>query len=74
MKLKTIRIMAIITGLLGATLLNRFLEGGALFMSLILICFLLSIYFTLRGFINIKTNPSLSNKMLRLINDSSILG
>jgi len=74
MKLKTIRIMAIITGLLGATLLNRFLEGGALFMSLILICFLLSIYFTLSGFINIKTNPSLSNKMLRLINDSSILG
>jgi len=34
MKLKTLRIMAIITGILGSTLFNRFLEGGALFMSL----------------------------------------
>ena len=66
--------MAIITGLLGTTLLNRFLEGGALFMSLILICFLLSIYFTVIGFVNIKTNPTIFKNMLKLINDSSILG
>ena len=33
MKLKTFRIMAIVTGLVGTTLLNRFLEGGALFMN-----------------------------------------
>ncbi len=74
MKLKTLRIMAIITGILGTTLFNRFLEGGALFMSLILICLLLSIYFMARGVLSVKTNPVLSNKMLALINDSGILG
>ena len=74
MKLKTLRIMAIITGILGTTLLNRFLEGGALFMSLILICLLLSIYFMAKGFYGVKTNPVLSKKMLALINDSGTLG
>jgi len=74
MKLKTLRIMAIITGILGTTLFNRFLEGGALFMSLILICLLLSIYFMTRGFLSVKTNLELSKKMLALINDSGTLG
>ena len=74
MKLKTLRIMAIITGILGTTLFNRFLEGGALFMSLILICLLLSIYFMARGFLSVKTNPVLSKKMLPFINDSGTLG
>ena len=74
MKLKTLRIMAIITGILGTTLFNRFLEGGTLFMSLILICLLLSIYFMTRGFLSVKTNPVLSKKMLALINDSGTLG
>ena len=74
MKLKTLRIMAIITGILGTTLLNRFLEGGALFMSLILICLLLSIYFMTRGFLSVKTNPELSKKMLALISYSGTLG
>jgi len=74
MKLKTLRIMAIITGILGTTLLNRFLEGGALFMSLILICLLLSIYFIVKSIITLKTNIELSKKMLKHINDSGILG
>ena len=74
MKLKTLRIMAIIMGILGTTLFNRFLEGGALFMSLILICLLLSIYFMARGFLSVKTNPVLSKKMLPFINDSGTLG
>ena len=74
MKLKTLRIMAIITGILGTTLFNRFLEGGALFMSLILICLLLSIYFIARGFLSVKTNPQLSKKMLALISNSGTLG
>ena len=39
MKLKILRIMAIIIGLIGTTLFNRFMEGGALFMSLILSLF-----------------------------------
>ena len=74
MKLKTLRIMAIIIGILGTSLFNRFLEGGALFMSLILICLLLSIYFMIKGLYRIKTNPELSKKMLTLINDSGVLG
>ena len=74
MKLKTLRIMAIITGILGSTLFNRFLEGGALFMSLILICLLLSIYFMTKAFYKIKTNTELSKKMISLVNDSGTLG
>ncbi len=62
MKFQTLRIMAIITGILGSTLFNRFLEGGALFMSLILICLLMSIYFMIKGFYKIKNNPELSKK------------
>ena len=73
MKLKILRIMAIITGLIGTTLINRFLEGGALFMSLILICLLISIYFIVKSTLNIKTNNDISKKMLKHINDSGIL-
>lgn len=74
MKLKTFRIMAIVTGLVGTTLLNRFLEGGALFMSLILMCLLLSIYFIARGFFTISSNPEVSRKMLKHVNDCGVLG
>jgi hypothetical protein len=73
MKLKILRIMAIIIGLIGTTLINRFLEGGALFMSLILICLLISIYFIVKSTLNIKTNNDISKKMLKHINDSGIL-
>ncbi len=52
MKLKILRIMAIIIGLIGTTLFNRFMEGGALFMSLVLICLLISIYFTVKSILN----------------------
>ena len=74
MKLKILRIMAIIIGILGTTLFNRFLEGGALFMSLILICLLLSKYFTVKSVFNIKTNIEVSKKMLKLISVSGSLG
>jgi hypothetical protein len=73
MKLKILRIMAIITGILGTTLFNRFLEGGALFMSLILICLLLSIFFTVKSVFNIKINIETSKKMLKLISVSGSL-
>ena len=62
MKLKLLRIMAIITGILGTTLFNRFLEGGALFMSLVLICLLITIYFTVKSILNIKKNIEVSKK------------
>jgi biopolymer transport protein ExbB/TolQ len=74
MKLKILRIMAIITGLIGTTLFNRFLEGGALFMSLVLICLLISIYFLVKSLLNIKTNIEISKKMLKHISDSGTLG
>ena len=73
MKIKILRIMAIITGILGTTLFNRFLEGGALFMSLILFCLLISIYFTAKSVLNIKKNIEVSRKMLKHINDTSVL-
>ena len=74
MKLKILRIMAIITGLIGTTLFNRFLEGGALFMSLILICLLTSIFFTVKSLMNLKKNIEISKKMIKHINDSGSLG
>lgn len=74
MKLKILRIMAIIIGLIGSTLFNRFMEGGALFMSLILICLLISIYFLVKSLLNIKTNIEISKKMLKHISDSGTLG
>jgi hypothetical protein len=73
MKLKIFRIMAIFLGVTGTTLFARFMEGGALFMSLILICLLISIYFIVKSILNIKTNPDVSVKMLKHINDSGIL-
>ena len=74
MKLKILRIMAIITGLIGTTLFNRFMEGGALFMSLVLVCLLLSIYFLVKSLVDIKTNIEISKKMLKHISDSGTLG
>lgn len=52
---------------------DRFNEGGPLFMSLILISFLLSIFFLVKGFINLKKQPSNSDNMLKLASDSSLL-
>jgi len=74
MKLKILRIMAIITGLIGTTLFNRFIEGGALFMSLVLICLLSSIYFSVKSFLNLRTNIEISKKMLNNISNSGTLG
>ena len=53
---------------------DKFYEGGVLFMSSILICFLLSLYFLIRGFMTIKNNPGYSKRMIRLVTDSSLLG
>ncbi len=74
MKLKILRLMAIIIGLIGTTLFNRFLEGGALFMSLILICLLTSTFFTVKSLMNLKKNIEISKKMIKHINDSGSLG
>ncbi|MAZ41673.1 MAG: hypothetical protein CMB93_02685 [Flammeovirgaceae bacterium] len=66
--------IAVITGLIGTTLFNRFLEGGALFMSLILICLLLSIYFMVKSFLTLNKDKETSKRMLKHIGDSGTLG
>ena len=74
MKLKVFRIMAVIVGIIGTSLINRFIEGGALFMSLILICLLILIYFTIKSILTLKTNKEISKMMLKHISDSGTLG
>ena len=66
--------MTIITNILGITLFDRFLEGGVLFMSLILICLLTSIFFTVKSILKIKTDKEVSKKILKHISDSGTLG
>jgi len=66
--------MTLITTILGITLFDRFLEGGALFMSLILICLLMSIFFTVKSILKIKTDKEVSKKILKHISDSGTLG
>lgn len=57
-----------------AFFLNLFVEGGPLFMSLILICLLLSLIFIGMGFTSIKKSRDKAVKMLKLTVDSSLLG
>lgn len=66
--------MKLMTAFLGLTLFDRFLEGGALFMSLILICLLMSIFFTVKSILKIKTDKEVSKKILKNISDSGTLG
>ena len=53
---------------------DRFSEGGSFFMTLILICLLLSLFFIIKGFISLKKDNSQTEKMLKLTVDSSLLG
>ena len=66
--------MTTISAILEVTLFDRFLEGGALFMSLILICLLMSIFFTVKSILKIKTDKEVSKKILKHIIDSGTLG
>ncbi|MBP1839669.1 MotA/TolQ/ExbB proton channel family protein [Formosa algae] len=52
---------------------NRFSEGGT-FMSLILICFILSVFFLISGFYLVHKNEIKSRKMISLVSESSLLG
>ena len=53
---------------------DRFNEGGPIMMSLILICFVLSLYFLIKGFRVVKKDEVNASIMIRLATDSSILG
>jgi biopolymer transport protein ExbB/TolQ len=54
--------------------MNIFMEGGPLFMSLILICLLISLAFLGIGFSSVKKTEQKTRKMLKLTADSSLLG
>ncbi|MGB5417481.1 MotA/TolQ/ExbB proton channel family protein [Algibacter sp.] len=53
---------------------DRFMEGGPLFMSFILICLLLALFFVVMGFVNLKKDAVKSKKMTNLASDASVLG
>ena len=53
---------------------DRFNEGGPLFMSLILFCLLLTIFFLIRAFMALNKDVPLSKKMMRLLADAGLLG
>ena len=53
---------------------DRFMEGGPLFMSFILICLLLALIFLAIGFVNVNKDVAKSKKMIGLASDASVLG
>jgi len=53
---------------------DRFNEGGPFFMSLILICFLLTLFFLVKAGLSLKKDSDLTNKMISLSTDTSLLG
>lgn len=69
-----IRVMFLQNSNLFTELSKRFMEGGPFFMTLILISLLASLFFLVKGFLNVKHNLGLSKKMIRLVGDASLLG
>ena len=53
---------------------DRFSEGGPFFMSLILICLLLSVFLLIKGFVNLKKDRTQVAKMIKITVDTSLLG
>lgn len=53
---------------------DRFNEGGPFFMSLILICLILTVFFLVKAFSAVSKNVPQSNKMMRLAADTGLLG
>ncbi len=66
--------MTLIRIIFEITLFDRFLEGGVLFMSLILICLLMSIFFTIKSILKINSDKETSKTILKHISDSGTLG
>ena len=50
------------------------MDGGIVFMTLILICLLLSVFFIFKGFVLAFKSTVNAKKMLRLAGDTSVLG
>lgn len=60
--------------LAGNPVTDKFSEGGTFFMTTILICLLVSLYFIVKGVLIVKTDAKKSKKMLQLAVDTSLLG
>lgn len=67
---KSIKLMAILLGLIGTSLIQLFFEGGALFMSLILIFLLMVTFHTIAAFMQADQNR---NAALRKIQTSGAI-
>ena len=66
--------MNLLSVIMSNPFVDRFNEGGPFFMSLILICLLLALFFIVMGFVNLKKNVLKSKKMTSLASDASVLG
>ena len=53
---------------------NLFTDGGTLFMSLILICLLITLFFIIRGIMSVKKSREIAQKSLKLAVDFGLLG
>lgn len=54
--------------------INIFMDGGPVFMTLILLTLVLSFFFLVKGFLSVKDNPEKSKRMLQFVSDVSLLG
>lgn len=59
--------------LVGNPFVDRFNEGGPFFMSLILICLLLSVFFLVRATLSLNKEETKFKKMIALVSDISLL-
>lgn len=50
------------------------MDGGPVFMTLILLTLVLSFFFLVKGFLSVKDNPEKSKRMLQFVSDVSLLG
>ena len=66
--------MLMLSILLVNPFVDRFMEGGPLFMFLILICLILALICIVIAFLNVKKDEVKSKKMTSLASDISILG
>jgi hypothetical protein len=60
--------------LVGNVFVERFNEGGPFFMSLILICLLLSVFFLIKSGLSLNKDAAKFKKMIGLVSDVSLLG
>lgn len=53
---------------------DRFNEGGPVIMTIILLCFLIALVLLVKGFMHLKSNKGITQKMQRIVIELSLLG